>query len=242
VSYKYPVYLTNSDLNTPQLNFPWDDWKASKAFTFEAGKLLKLLDKISIRGRLALGTGVIEWISYRFSSVNDDPAVEQIIEAGWCGIVDANYMRYVEFDRDKWLGPVKGPLWCALTWYVPMIFFSEQGDEVIESGLDYLIRLTMHVIPRPMVFEQWLEKCIDRLIKLYPCIKEDPFSNLFGEEDRRGPLLSREVLDINSEYVPENAKKSINSFFKSVEYKANPFLNSPEVMLENGFEGKPYTL
>lgn len=106
-------------------------------------------------------------------------------------------MDYLELDRRGWLGPVRGPLWCATTWLLPMVFFSDEEPEEWRSGLDYLIRLARHVLPFPAPFERWLNASLIRLAGLYPAPPEDLFEDLFGEheEERRGPPVPREALD-----------------------------------------------
>jgi len=61
-------------------------------------------------------------------------------------------------------------------------------------------------------------------------------------EERRGPFVAREALDPDFDYKPEVARKLMADFLRGVDYTKNPYLRSPKDMLEDGFEGTPYTL
>lgn len=74
--------------------------------------------------------------------------------------------------------------------------------------------------------------------------KQNPFEDLFGEreEERRGPLVSREVLDPNYSYKPELARDLLSSYLCNIDYEKNPFLFSPSDLIQDGFKGTPYNL
>ena len=85
-----------------------------------------------------MGVALYEWTLARFSLVSADPLPSQVAEAAWCATIDARYLKYVELERRKWLGPVRGPLWCAVTWLLPMMSFGDDRPEEVESGLSFL--------------------------------------------------------------------------------------------------------
>jgi len=70
-----------------------------------------------------------------------------------------------------------------------------------------------------------------------------PFEDIFNdhEEERRGPLIAREAIDPTFDYHPEQAPQLLDKFLRSVDYKNNPFLRSPEELMELGIEN-PYRL
>jgi hypothetical protein len=244
VAYTIPRYIATADIDTRELRFRWDDWKASGDFEYIPDRVVDTLMGVTLRARIAAAIGMYEWIIWRFYSVLDDPTPFLLAEAAWCANVRRDYMEYTELDRYEWLGPVRGPLWCAVTWLLPMIFFSDEDPTESESGLAYLSSLAVHVVPVPTVFEEWLDACTKRLVALYPAPEEDPFEDLFGqrEEERRGALVAREVLDPDFDYRPEMARQLMSIYLRDVDHTRNPYLHSPEEMVSRSFKGIPYHL
>ena len=244
MAYTIPIYIAEASIDTPNLNFVWDDTRVDDDFLYEPDNLLERLSGVSLRAKIAVGISLYEWILFRFQRVSDDPLPFHLAEAAWCANVNREYMEYFELDRDEWLGPVRGPLWCAVTWLLPMIFFSDDQPEEWESGLGFLSRLAFHVMPKPLYFEKWLAASIERIAAYYTMSESDPFEDLFGEreEERRGPLVPREVLDPNFKYHPDMAKGLLSIYLRNVDYKKNPILFSPDEMIQRNFQGTPYIL
>ncbi|MCI3953280.1 MAG: hypothetical protein K0R53_2779 [Burkholderiales bacterium] len=226
MAYNIPRYLAASRADDPHLHFIWDDTRASEDFRFDATGVVRRAGVATLRARIALGIGIYEWIAYRFRAHSKDPLPFRVAEASWCACIDPTSFDYFEIDRDAWVGPVRGPLWCATTWLLPMVFFSDDEPQEWESGIHYLTRLAMHVLPDPTPFMDWLDAVLDRLAHAYPAPPEDPFDDLFGEhrDQRRGPLIPREALDplfdLKIEYVP----RLVDRYVRDVELADNPLL------------------
>lgn len=244
MAYTVSPYIAETLMNHPLVHFVWDDTRVDEDFLFEPDNFLKQMSSVSLRAKIAVGIAMYEWVVYRFSSVSDDVVPYQILEASWCANVRREYMEYFELDREEWLGPIRGPLWCGMTWLTPMIFFSDDNPDEWESGLSFLSCLAVHVLPPSSGFEDWLNNVAVRMHRFYPSSPEDPFEDLFGEkeEERRGPLVPREVLDPHFEFQPDMTDGLIDQFLRKVDYQSNPFLKSPELMLEEGFVGTPYQI
>jgi hypothetical protein len=226
------------------LKFRWDDWKASGLFTYDAAPVVARALKLAIRAQVALGIGMYEWTAWRFASVSDDPAPFQVAEAAWCAQVDRRYMKDYEFDRRKWLGPIRGPLWCGMTWVMPLVLAGDNDMEELESGLDYLPRLAMHVLPRPEAFERWLDLTLQRLERRHAAAPADPLEDPFREreEERRGPLVAPEALDPAREYDPAEAPALLAKRLAAAIPADNPFLHPAEEMKRLGFPRTPYRI
>lgn len=237
--------IVAAQINQPELRYRWDDTRASEDFLRPAPmELLKGLEPVTLRAKIAVAIGMYEWIVFRFQGLLADPLPLDLAEGAWCANIDRTYMEYVELDRQDWLGPIRGPIWCAATWLLPAIYFSDDQPEEWESGAIYLSRLAQHVLPDPSVFERWLGATVERLASLYSLPPPDRFDDLFGEheEDRRGPLIAREAIEPAFPYQPEGARRLIDTFLRSVDYRTNKLLRSPTEMLENGFTGTPYNV
>lgn len=239
-----PPYVTAQRVDVPELRFRWDDWLASQTFTYDAAAVVKRAQSLSIRAQVAFGIGVYEWVVWRFAGLHDDPAPLQVAEAAWCGEIDRRYVKDYEFDRRAWLGPVRGPLWCAMTWVMPLVLAGDDDPEELESGLDYLPRLAMHVIPRPEALGSWMSAALDRLERWYAAPPPDPFDDPFGEreEERRGPLVAPEALDPERPYQPAEAPALLAQILARASASGNPFLRTPAEMKRLGFPETPYRI
>lgn len=244
MAYPIPRYVLSAGIDDRVLQFKWDDWNPVKDFLYDSEGIVERLAGVTFRAKIAAAIGMYEWIICRFRGLSDDPSPFQIAEAAWCANVHLDYMEYFELPRREWRGPVRCPLWGAATRLASTVFFGDDTTEGWKGAASYLPRLAVHVLPKPAVFEQWLDASVARLAVLYPAPEHDPFDDLFGEnyEQRRGPLVAREALDPGFDYKPEDAPKLIANFLRTVDYRRNPYLLSPEQMVAEGFEGTPYTI
>jgi len=226
MAYSVPPYLAAAKLDDPTLRYVWDDTRASQDFQYSSDWVVEALAPTTLRARIAAGLGIYEWIACRFRSVSPDPLPFQVVEAGWCANAQRGYMRYFELERGEWLGPIRGPLWCATTWLLPLIFFSDEKPAEWRSGIRYLTSLAMHILPETTAFEDWLRACIGRMTTLFLQPPQDPFEDLFREreEERRGALVSKEVLDPRFDYRPEMAPTLVARYLRSADFQLNPFL------------------
>ena len=237
--------IAAANINQPELRYRWDDTRASEDFVRPVPPgLLERLAPVTLRAKLAVAIGMYEWIIFRFRGLIDDPLPFDLAEGAWCANVDRAYMEYLELTRRDWLGPVRGPIWCAATWLLPAIYFSDDEPEEWKSGVEYLSRLALHVVPEPVLFEQWLNVTLERLVSFYSLPPPDRFEAFFGEreEERRGPLVAREALDPAFGYRPEQAEPLVAAFLASVDYNTNRLLRSPAEMVKCDFTGTPYRL
>lgn len=216
--------MQHPDQREPVLDYLWDDTRASDDFSTDASAIVERAEGLALRARIALGVAVYEWIVWRFTAVSADPFPGQIAEATWCACVDRRHMDYFELDRDEWLGPARGPLWCATTWLLPMVFFSDDEPDEWRSGLDYLVRLARHVLPHRASFDAWLEEAISRLERWFPAEPDDPFEDLFSEhqEERRGPWVPREAVDSGRPFQLDSTETLIKQMLADVHAARNP--------------------
>lgn len=221
-----PPYMGLAGHARAPLRYIWDDTRASKDFRWDAGWVLDAASLISTRAQMVLCVGLYEWVMWRFAPLHDDPAPMQLAEAAWCATVDSRYIDFFELSRHEWIGPVFGPLWCAITWLRPAVAVGDDYPGEIGDALQYLSRLAFHVLPEPVRFERWLHATLTRLTVLFPFVPDDPFDDLFNEDvrRRRGPLISRDVLDSSTPYDPVKGIEWSNALLAQADPDANPFL------------------
>lgn len=218
--------IAASGVDDAVLRYVWDDTRASEDFRSSAADVLERAVTLTLRARIALGIGLYEWIVFRFSAVSSDPLPHQVAEAAWCACASRENMDYVEFERAEWLGPVRGPLWCATTWLLSMVFFSDEANDEWEAGIDYLTRLARHVMTDTAPLQAWLDKVLPRLQAAHPAQPDDPFDDLFNEheERRRGPPVPRETIDPDRTVTADAAPGLIQRLLDRARADRNPFL------------------
>ncbi|MCL2591331.1 MAG: hypothetical protein FWD67_10780 [Betaproteobacteria bacterium] len=241
MTYTIPGYIASQGHSSPILKYIWDDTRADLDFQYKPDELIDKIWNATTRSRVALCTGIYEWIIWRFHRLSDDLVPFQIAEAAWCGNIRAAYVDYIEFNRKEYLGAVRGPIYCAMTSIGSILNFTAENKDEWVDEFAFLAPLAMHVLPETKPFEKWLHGVTDRLLLLYPTPEDDPYEDIFNdhEEERRGPLVAREALDPSFDYHPDQAPVLLDNFLRNVDHTKNPFLRSPEELMELGVE-HPY--
>ncbi|RON13137.1 hypothetical protein [Pseudomonas frederiksbergensis] len=226
------------------LRFIWDDARVDADFHADSTAVLDAAEDISIRARMALAIGLYEWVVWRFDGLHNHTEPEQVLQASWCSTVDPRYLKYFEFERRQWTGPIDGPLWCAMT---HLSFglnngYAYEGD--LYSALGFLYRLAAHVLPERSVLDRWMQPILIRLGQHYPVQTIDPFADLFDYRigEQLGPLIGRDVLD---PALPPNMARDrqfLSETLANAVATKNPFLATPEDLKDLDFEGEPYLL
>lgn len=223
-----PPYIAAAQVDRAVIRYSWDDWIALTKERYDSAWVVDRLAAATWRAQVVVGVGIYEWIAHRFRSLSADPAPWQILEAAWAATARREHLGYTEFARRAWLGPIRGPLWCAMTWVEPMVRAGDDDRDEVESGLAYLSKLAVHVLPEPGRFEEWLRAAIERACRFHPAIPEDPLDDLFGErvEVRRGPPVARELLEPDYPYDPAKAPDLVARMLLSLDFRNNPFLKA----------------
>lgn len=208
------------------LRYLWDDTRASLDFTADAQPLLLAAGPLSTRARMALCIALFEWTVWRFEGLHEDPVPQQFLVAAWCASADPRWMPFFELERDAWLGPVRGPLWCGITWLRAAVCDGDRKPYEVVDGLQYLHRLAMHVAPRPEHLVRWLGATLPRLQARHPHVPDDPFTDLLGRRlgDHRGPVVVRDEFD---PFLSEDALPGpgwLSDLVRTARQAGNPFV------------------
>jgi hypothetical protein len=224
------------------LRYAWDDTRASSDFMHDGDWVVQAAARCSLRARMVLCLGLYERIVGRFDGLHDDPLPWLIAQAGWCGAIDPRCLRYFELDRRQWLGAVRGPLWCAATWLRPALADGDRFPAEVDDGLQYLTRLALHVDPEPEALTEWLAAVLARFASAHPAMPQDPFDDLFDRAPgrRRGPLVGRAELDLDSSAGPQDARHFVADLLADVAREPNPFVATPREMAQAGLAALPW--
>ena len=230
-----------------RLTFPWDD-ALGGAPDFggdaEATKVVRTALRVEPRARMALAVALTEWIVWRFDGLHGHTQPPALLEAAWCATADPRYMRFFEMPRTDWMGPVEGPLWCAITHLRHALAVGVDFPRDLFDGLSYLARLAAYVQSTPGPLAAWLPPVLDRLETMFPLKPDDPLADLFSREpsSRMGPWVAREVFDPARTPTPDAGPQFLQGVLDTASQEHNPFLASPDELLVARFVGAPYVL
>jgi hypothetical protein len=224
-----PLFVQVIGIQDPVIHFKWDDWNVEQS-DMPIDRLLKQqLQDVSHRAAAALTISTAEWVVYRFATMFEDPKPSFRLEAAWAQVVDPRYSSLSDIPLEEWRGPVRGPIGIALRRVIFALEQAWKGHDPVWRACR-ASKLAEHVLPNPVPFVRWREAIIERLRTFYP----------LQPEDMLGDAVPRECMDPNYNFDSNQTEALINQFLLNLDYKLNPFLNSPSTMLEAGFVGTPY--
>lgn len=186
------------------------------------------LRQLSGRAVIAFTIGTAEWIFYRFGSLEESVLPWQCAEAGWAQIVDFRYSTHSDIDLEKWRGPVRGPIGIAMRRVRFVVNQTEVGGEPTWRA-GRVAKLAEHVLPDSRPYREWRDVVMERLRRIYPASTEDPL----------GEVVPREAVDL-APFDPADTTALVNRFLSGLDPRSNPFIDTPEFMRSQGFEGTPF--
>jgi hypothetical protein len=224
-----PGYIPLAEIQTKIIRYEWDDWNVEVAEEPIDEALLERLQKISQRASAAFAIASAEWIVFRFASLMEADEPFWYLETAWAQIIDARYG--LEWDplQSGWSGPVMGPIRQALMWAGDTIEQVEDDLDPAESAAT-IARLVEYVLPTIDAYRNWSDRVLARLETHFP----------FNEKDPKGDVVPREAMDPAFDFTLESIEHLVNAYLAKLDRDTNPFLNSPEGMIEQGFKGTPY--
>ncbi|MBI5255978.1 MAG: hypothetical protein HY855_05730 [Burkholderiales bacterium] len=227
------------------IRYLWNDTRASLDFTLpmsEAEATVEALRRTSLRARLAFCTALFEVVACRFAPLEADPYPAQLAEAAWCSLADRRLLHYDERPRHQWIGPVRGPLWCAMAWLTPALLFADDDEAEWISAVTYLTRLSHHVVPARAALKDWMLGSIERLATHHPPVTVGPLDDLFGRhaEWRRGPYVGPEAFELDRPYDPAQAPDALVALLGAARHAHNPLLKTAAQWAAEGLGGNPY--
>lgn len=228
-----PSYIQAADIVDQPIQHEWVE-ADEEMLIIGNSRLEQRICSISNRGILALSLGSLEWVVWRLSRYLPDSVPFQIVEAAWASIIDWRYLKWQEPPVDEWEDlpwSVGEPLTCAFNFLQEMLFEVEDEDGE-PSNSSCLAELPLLLLNDPEPYKVWRRFVINRLSKTHPA---DPVNLL-------GAPVPREALDPACNYKLEGAHQLLAAYLQKLDPAENPYLCSPEEMIESGFENTPYSL
>jgi hypothetical protein len=235
-----PPHIDAASIASTDILYPWDEWQVEKAYTPADPQLVARMARISHRGNVGMCIAMAEWVVWRFEGLSNDPVPLQYLEAAWAANVHTAYARYIETDDDEWRGVVRGPLNIAITIVINLIWGKDENEPGDNVG--WMSKLAELVLVDAEPFRQWRDGCIERLEQHCPRSPNEE-GDIFGDDHDLGPWVPRELFDLSLPFDSGDARTYTERFIQSLDYRANPFLHTPDEMRAFGdYEDTPYQL
>jgi hypothetical protein len=228
-------YLKNTNVQDTVVRYLWDDWKTIDAIEEPDEHFVARLERLSQRAVLAFECGTAEWIVYRFGALDKDPAPWQFLDGAWAMTISPRYCGYGKgpgwqsFSEKGWDGPIRRPIKNALDGLetdIRQLASEYHTDPSFGAGV--LTSLASYIMTDPLPFITWRDEVLRRLESLYLRQGSDPL----------GDPVPQQALNPSSEFEVGETEGLLNKFLSSLDFRTNPFLSTPEGMLEH-FEGDP---
>jgi hypothetical protein len=239
-----PDWIALDESSRHSLRFVWDDARVDADFRADDTALLDAAALLSIRARMALAVGLYEWLVWRFDGLHDRAEPRQVLQAAWCGTVDPRYLKYFELVRQDWTGPIDGALWCGMTHLSHGVNNGHAYEGDLYAALGFLYRLAVHVLPLRNTLDRWLEPVLARLAQQHPVQPIDPLADLFDQRiaEQLGPLVGRASLDPSLPLDVPRDRQFLAGCLADAAAHGNPFLSSPQDLIDLDFAGEYYAL
>lgn len=259
---KFSDYFANVlPIDVTELQKPLDKkWKSLAAHTGPDRQtpLRASLEGKTSNGLTLLMSASLVWAAMRLRPFVATKEIEDLAEALFLFQQSHHYLKYGEMDQfmptTEGLGLAEG-----VVTSLPFLFFNEYFDFPDDRFLyppviccAEIIFMTKYVMPKTgKPFDSWTKEAFRRLDEIAPLT--DPRMERFSydatieemqiESERiAGEPLGPSALNLNSPFDPIANKIEIAKLLEWADPSRNRFLNDPETMQANGFEGLAYQL
>ncbi|MBK5072180.1 hypothetical protein I2492_04010 [Budviciaceae bacterium CWB-B4] len=255
---KIPDLFVNSNLiNSEKFDYEWNKKVTDYIFIDsenENEKLEQAFDLLNHKAKIGLSAAISEWIYWQMCQKKNDKLAYYAIESIWASLIDKRYIVNGDFffreDDDTILqDKIEGPLWRVSFLLSVLVRDYIRGRYSICINLIPLTILARHITSNKEDFDEWIANCLSRLARDFPArYVRNKVKNNDIKEYKKGfydsstePAIPREFFfDESFIYDEKTSSKLINNFLGNISYQENIYLNSPEEMLNNGFDGVPY--
>jgi len=249
-----PGYIPESIVGAP-IDFPWHGALGHLGPAEAVTPLMKMLDKKTLTAYLTLGAGILQWAGWRLLNHTDVSFLLELSDALFAYQVDPRYFK--RSAHPKGAPPDQPPAlsgalqlgWLMVKAANPERYWHNYYAPI--SEVFHGTHLVRHILPEPAQkpFGDWLKNISKRLDVIAPK-PDEPFrkKSTFAtvEEYRaflvphRGVALPPQVLAPSFEYRPEEREALLNAHLEKLDWRSNRYLQSPDEMRGQGFEGTPY--
>ncbi|MCL1916863.1 MAG: hypothetical protein FWG14_00890 [Peptococcaceae bacterium] len=242
--------IHNLDDSQVQIEWDGDDFSKFSNLLITNNRLFNVLKKVSYKAAIGIAVTLTELIQLRskhfFPYIDIAQEFNKKIESLWAATINPLYLKTFTFDWEYYDDNEEFTPY-ASNWVVLRHMLKEctQSSFTIHRYLINLSMLSRHLTPNKKLFDNWFTKVMCNTTEIFPCTYD--YADLdFDDVDARydcsgeAPIPREFFFNPEFEYSEEAAKPILNTFLQSLDYNNNPWLCTPEEMLEKGFKGTPY--
>jgi hypothetical protein len=223
-------FIDNAKINDRHIAFLWDEWSDKRPDQSFDEAVVNRLQAISQRAVVGFTIATAEWIASRFERLMEVTRPRQYLEAAWAQQIDMRYgWTWPPFDN--WTGPIHGSLRVAVQRVAVALANARDDQDPSWSGAtcSHLAESVMSVTDP---YRLWRNDVLTNLEKLRP----------FNGDDPLGDVVPPQMLDPDFDRVAGDPEAMMNQYLRRLDWRSNPFLSAPQMMLSNGYRGTPYML
>ena len=248
-------FLLNLNWKNTPINYEWNNDILCNISNTGDGhlRLKKALNKMGYRASIVFAACLLKFVLIRFDGhpelsreFIDD--VNNRIDSVFAASINALYSPILKYGINCKVpseGHVHGPCSVILRKIMFVSIEYNKRGYYIHRHLVGPVLLLEHIAPNKKLFNEWLTNIIRKVVDAFPCrynyddgLNQDDVYDYSDE-----PLVPLEFfIEESFLYSHEIAKQNISTFLQSLDCSTNPYLRTPEEMLEAGFKGVPYVL
>jgi len=216
------------------IKYEWDDSDPKRPSRGANPKLMDRISDMSTRAQVSLSAAFVEWMARRLSKQVKDHTLFHLADALYASTADWRYLAPLnapdrKLDWKDWKGAKRGPIVVTYNLVRTIMEDAPRGMAIVPWVVP-LSNIVEYVLSDPKRFREWRRGAIERLVKAHPWKTREPL----------GLPVPPEALDPDFDYKPQMAPGLMEEFLATLDYRANPFLQSPAQMGKAGFDGIPY--
>lgn len=235
-----PRYLERLVVRTNEIHYLWDETDLTWVYRVPVNVDAKVAPwAVWVDAAICgLTIATIEWVVFRLAPLQRDHTPQDATEAAWCANIDRHYCEGLEFSRREWTGPIRSPLLSCFNIMHEAIFESKESGAKPLHCPALAAQLVEHLCKESYpAFLGWRQQVMERVAAFYNA--PDPLFDLYGEVESR-MVVPPQLFDLDVPFEMGDARRLVDEFLRSVDYRSNPFLLPPVRMIEDGFRGEPY--
>ena len=226
-----PKYIEDAGIKGSPVTYSWKPYQGIAIASTYPKNFEKLVRGLTLRATLVLGVGIGEWLRWRLDGLTSYQRCSQYVEALWTRTVSRLYLKNDHLERPEDKGdPAIGALLALEQGLYNMLVKVSYDEPDRAQSVAELVPLVRYTMKDTSKFDDWLKTVLKRFI--------DNFK--IDDDNRGGDLVPRAFLDPAVPIDPDAVPKLLDEQLCQIKWKGNPFLATPNEMLAQGFDGKPY--
>lgn len=240
-----PKILDNAEFLTEKVTFKWDETRIDY-FTYKVkdNKLVDTLWLLNHKATLGLTAACSEWIFWRLSKIKNVDAALNAIEPLWLGLIDKQYIKNWKYTGSRGDTTYFNIIWIIFTCHFFIRDNYIKGDHQIQFRVMNIIKLARHVTSDKHMFDNWLNDCINRSIKLFPTLYDRGRTLggiTIGYDSSTELAIPREFyFEPGFDYETADIDGLLEKYINEVDHSNKVFFWSATELIEQGFQGIPY--